>query len=225
MDLKWVRDARKKKKLSQGDLGQLVGIGQAQISRWERGLAKPTDDLIIKLRQILLDGQAVRHMPAIDRSSSAMSSSIAGSRRVPASRKLAPYKDLMGTVPDYVIAERSGVSVRTILSFRRQHGILAYDRHRGGRGPEEAAPPPVVVAAPAVTSSYASVPALAAPVSMTSVGSSSAWEVVFAPAGGGEEVSRIVVASGVAAAAMAATRALGSSYDVRTIRFLGEAIV
>ena len=55
--------SEKKKKLSQGDLGQLVGIGQAQISRWERGLAKPTDDLIKKLRQILLGSVVVLSGP------------------------------------------------------------------------------------------------------------------------------------------------------------------
>lgn len=44
---------------------------------------------------------------------------------------IARYKDELGVEPDHVIAERAGVSARTVASFRRRHGI----KGRRGRGP------------------------------------------------------------------------------------------
>lgn len=45
--------------------------------------------------------------------------------------EIAKHKELLGVEPDHVIAEKAGVSARTVASFRRRHGI----KGRRGRGP------------------------------------------------------------------------------------------
>lgn len=42
--------------------------------------------------------------------------------------RIEPYRELLGRVADPVIARRAGVSVGTVLSFRKRHGIPAYVR-------------------------------------------------------------------------------------------------
>jgi len=47
---------------------------------------------------------------------------------------LVPYLDELGKVPDADIAERAGVSVRTVASFRSRHQIAGYSGPRRARG-------------------------------------------------------------------------------------------
>lgn len=44
-----LKNLRKNSKISQSELANRLGIGQATICQWERGLAKPTSDGIIAL--------------------------------------------------------------------------------------------------------------------------------------------------------------------------------
>lgn len=48
-----IEGRRRAKKLSQAQLAQLVGVTQAQISRWEKGQAQPTEDNKRKLLEAL----------------------------------------------------------------------------------------------------------------------------------------------------------------------------
>ncbi len=58
-----LREARKQKKLSQGDLAAAIGTTQATVSQWETGKFVPNADMMAKLRAILgpLDGAADGH--------------------------------------------------------------------------------------------------------------------------------------------------------------------
>jgi transcriptional regulator with XRE-family HTH domain len=47
----WVRLARKAAKLTQDQLGDLVGVGKANISRWEGGFHSPSYGQIIRIAQ------------------------------------------------------------------------------------------------------------------------------------------------------------------------------
>lgn len=44
---------RKKAKLSQAELGKIVGVGRSTVSMWEAGLAKPRMDKVPKLASAL----------------------------------------------------------------------------------------------------------------------------------------------------------------------------
>lgn len=44
--------ARKAKGLSQAELGRLLGVDQVQVSRWERGLHRPSDDTLKKIQEV-----------------------------------------------------------------------------------------------------------------------------------------------------------------------------
>ncbi|MCB9791915.1 MAG: hypothetical protein H6741_04235 [Alphaproteobacteria bacterium] len=59
-------------------------------------------------------------------------------------RKIEPYIDMLGTVPDSEIASLAGLSAQTVARFRRDRGVDAF-RGRGS-GKEEAAPAPTPVA-------------------------------------------------------------------------------
>ncbi len=52
--------------------------------------------------------------------------------------QILPFQDLLGSVPDAEVADRAGVSVRTIASFRSRNGISGYTgprrRRRAGGG-------------------------------------------------------------------------------------------
>jgi transcriptional regulator with XRE-family HTH domain len=48
------------------------------------------------------------------------------SRRSESSDKLVPFHDLLGTVPDDVVADKAGVSRRTVANYRGRHGITGY---------------------------------------------------------------------------------------------------
>lgn len=51
MDLKRIREARKREKLSQIALGAIAGVSGAQISRFEAGLRRPRLDEAIKIAE------------------------------------------------------------------------------------------------------------------------------------------------------------------------------
>ena len=44
---------RRAKKLSQAQLAEMVGVSQAQVSKWEKGQANPTDENLQKLMEAL----------------------------------------------------------------------------------------------------------------------------------------------------------------------------
>lgn len=55
-----LREARKKKNLSQGGLAAALGTTQATVSQWENGKSVPKADMMAKLRELLgpLNGAA-----------------------------------------------------------------------------------------------------------------------------------------------------------------------
>jgi hypothetical protein len=59
-------------------------------------------------------------------------------RRGPKERVLDEHRELLGQLPDADVAERTGVSVRTIASYRKKTNIAGYSgpRRRGGAGAE-----------------------------------------------------------------------------------------
>ena len=52
-DLLNIEGKRRKKKLSQSQLAELVGVNQAQVSRWEKGQAEPSEENKKRLMEIL----------------------------------------------------------------------------------------------------------------------------------------------------------------------------
>ncbi len=131
--------------------------------------------------------------------------------RSPKRSKIDPYVDLLGTVPDRVVADRAGVSLNAVRNYRVKREIPAAGRRGGKAQPAKAlvvtpaasaasaapaaAAAPVAAAAPAATPpAPTSVGALGAP---TAVG---AWRVVFTQ-GTDAEATCIVVAPTLAQAA------------------------
>jgi hypothetical protein len=68
----------------------------------------------------------------------------AGARRGPKERVLDAHRELLGQIPDADVAERTGVSVRTIAGYRKKYGIAGYSgprrrtERRDERTPESA---------------------------------------------------------------------------------------
>lgn len=60
-------------------------------------------------------------------------------RRGPKERRLDEYKTVLGTVPDADIAEKAGVSQRTVQNYRKRHGIGGF-AGRGSRARPDGAP-------------------------------------------------------------------------------------
>lgn len=48
-----IEGKRREKSLSQEELAKLVGVTQSQVSRWEKGEAKPTEENLAKLLEVL----------------------------------------------------------------------------------------------------------------------------------------------------------------------------
>jgi len=48
-----LKDLRKQKKLTQGDLAELMGMSQATVASWEKGTRKPDIDALLQLAGIL----------------------------------------------------------------------------------------------------------------------------------------------------------------------------
>lgn len=48
-----IRAARKTKRLSQGDLGDQLGVSQPSVSAWEAGRSLPTIQLLVALARVL----------------------------------------------------------------------------------------------------------------------------------------------------------------------------
>ena len=116
----WLASRRCELGLTQRRFGKLVGVSQSRISSWEREKTKPTPPEWERIEEAFSNVEpASEPLP----------------RRVPAKDVLATQEAALGTVPDAEISRRTGISVRTILHYRRTRGIPAYDRHRGGRGP------------------------------------------------------------------------------------------
>jgi len=73
--------------------------------------------------------------------------------RKPRTSKIDPFRDLLGTVPDRVVAEKAGVSLNAVRNYRVKHGIAAAGRGRPKAG---TVPPPAASAsAPVATPSSA----------------------------------------------------------------------
>jgi DNA-binding XRE family transcriptional regulator len=198
-DARWIRSARKQCGLSQSDLGRRLGVGQAQISRWERGLALPGEDVVQSLKRAL-DPRSAQP-----------------SRRVLAADKLLSFRDQMGRVPDRVIAKESGVSVRTILAYRRREGIPPYDRHRDARRSNGGMHSLTMGSSGGATVRAVQV---APPVRSAPSFSQMAWMVTFGP---GATEQRIVVASDLASAAARVQASLPGQL-VRQIECLGAVV-
>lgn len=49
----YIRDLREKKKLSQAELGQLIGVSNKAVSKWETGAAYPSSEYIFPLAKAL----------------------------------------------------------------------------------------------------------------------------------------------------------------------------
>lgn len=48
--------ARQKANMSQADLGNALGVSQTIVSRWERGDAAPSPEMLAKIKSVLADG-------------------------------------------------------------------------------------------------------------------------------------------------------------------------
>ena len=106
--------------------------------------------------------------------------------------KVEPFANLVGKVPDRVIADKAGITVNAVRNWRRIRGIQAAGRG-GGPGrpvvvPPPAAVPPLRVKAPPAPVAVAAVPT-----------SGIAWQVELQ-----DGKSGIVVAETLAAAALRA---------------------
>ena len=49
----YLRSLREAKKLSQFQLGKLVGVSDKAVSKWENGYSKPKNSAILKLSEVL----------------------------------------------------------------------------------------------------------------------------------------------------------------------------
>ena len=71
-----------------------------------------------------------------------------GKDRKPRASKIDPFQELLGQVPDRVVAERAGVSLNAVRNYRVKRGIPARGR---GRPPAGTVPPPGQAASLPVT--------------------------------------------------------------------------
>lgn len=128
-------------------------------------------------------------------------------RRGPKERVLDENRQMLGQLPDADVAERTGVSVRTIAAYRKKHGIPGYSgpRRRAGAEPVE-----VVSTVP--------VPKIAA-----TRGASGAWRIEIRVRS--ENIVRYAFAVNlVDAARTAASGASSLGGEVVGIAWLGEAL-
>jgi hypothetical protein len=199
----------------------MVGTQQTQISRWETGKAKPPEDALNRLRKLLQEGENLMlsgvhgHAPAARRRT--------GTRRSTAAQ-IEQYVHLLGAVPDYVVAEKASVSVRTIVSYRARNNIRAYKRPRKGDAtvttlPTSAATPMTMsVVAPAI-------PIMTRPTAVVVHHLNHpayAWRVALDHQEG--EVHKFLVAANITAAAKVVQATVGNTRQVRSITCLGEAL-
>jgi hypothetical protein len=125
-----------------------------------------------------------------------------GADRKPRKSRIDLHADLVGTVPDRVVAEKAGVSVNAVRNWRVKRGVSARRR------PAVGVPAPAVVAAPAVASTLAAKPAstpVAAPAAPQAASGRGAWKMIAGT--GGERVVRVIVADSLSAAAVRAEAA------------------
>ena len=113
--------------------------------------------------------------------------------------KIDAYADMLGQVPDRVIADKAGVTLNAVRNYRAKRGIAAATRS-GGETIEVSRP---VVAAPALD------------------GSDSAWRVVVEADEGMQETRVVVAASLSEAASRAETAGIG---HVVSMEWLGEVV-
>ena len=131
-----------------------------------------------------------------------------GPRRAAAPRvrqsKIDPFADLVGSVPDRMIAKKAGVSLNAVRHYRAKRRIAAV-----GRVSEEVAVP----ATAPITEAVEVAPEC----------TQHAWGVTIAK--GGSELSRVVLAADVVAAAELARRAVSATLSGGTVtglRRIGE---
>lgn len=48
-----IREARKARSISQGQLASIIGVTQGAVNQWEHGLTKPRPDKLLLLSEIL----------------------------------------------------------------------------------------------------------------------------------------------------------------------------
>lgn len=125
---------------------------------------------------------------------------IPGEADAPTGSRLDGFQDLLGTVPDRIVAEKAGVSLSTVRAYRTRHKIPA---------------------APVTSPSSVSAPAPAPARPARSVASGAlAYRIRFGATGDG--AARIVVADDIAAAA---GRAIASGLGrVCAIELIGESL-
>jgi len=73
---------------------------------------------------------------------------VADARRGPKERVLDTHRALLGQIPDADVAQKTGVSVRTIAGYRKKYGIPGYSgpRRRGADRSDERLPEPATTA-------------------------------------------------------------------------------
>ena len=49
----YIKEMRKKRNLTQGDLAVQLGITQGAVSQWESGLTNPTLETLVKIAEVL----------------------------------------------------------------------------------------------------------------------------------------------------------------------------
>ncbi len=113
-----------------------------------------------------------------------------GADRSPRKSKIDNYADMVGSVPDHIVAEKAGVSVNAVRNWRIKRGVTAHGRH--GK--------------PGVLEAATSTPSMAPTVSPASPGrGGGAWKVISGS--GADRAVRVVVARSLADAAARAEAA------------------
>lgn len=123
------------------------------------------------------------------------------SSRGPRRSRIDPFSNLLGTVPDRVVAEKAGVSLNAVRNYRVKKGIPAAGRRGSAAAETVEAVAPEPVAAPVA----APAPAPAAAPTPFRGGGRTAWRVTWLE--GGEKKDAIIVADDLAHAARQAMAA------------------
>ncbi|MBI4438163.1 hypothetical protein HY631_04395 [Candidatus Uhrbacteria bacterium] len=87
----------------------------------------------------------------------------------PSATKLAAFHDRLGKEPDHLVAREAGVSRSSIVNYRKQLGIPAYEGYKFGAGPGRQAP---AAAEPATRAPRRRIVRPAAPASIASASAS-----------------------------------------------------
>ncbi len=87
---RWIREARKRSRWTQTDLGRLLGVTQATVSQWERGKSSPGDAERLEMERVFGGGPQQLELSPAPAPPAASSKPAAKPRRRPSRRPKAP---------------------------------------------------------------------------------------------------------------------------------------